>query len=316
MNRWKNISAKYFLLPDNRTNRARYVTEFMNIQTMKRILFLTAALLGTAVFAEGAAHFDCLIEPNMVIDINSSVQGKISTILVQRSDMVEEGQLLVELESEIEKATVALATARIGMDAELRERQVSVAFAKRKLARFDEMFIDEVVPLHTKDEVATEASLAALELREVHEKRTIAKLELARAQAFLNQRFVKSPISGVIVERFKSPGEFVEDEPILRLAQLDPLSVEVILPASMFGQISTGQLAKIRPEAPKNGVYKAEVTIVDRVIDASSGTFGVRLELPNPDHKLPGGLKCNVDFLNKYNNAGNDKDLQDLVLNQ
>ena len=288
----------------------------MNILEIKRILFLTATLLSTAVFAEGAPHFDCLIEPNMVIDINSSVQGKISTILVQRSDMVEEGQLLVELESEIEKATVALATARTGMDAELRERQVSVAFAKRKLARFDEMFIDEVVPLHTKDEVATEADLAALELREVHEKRTIAKLELARAQAFLNQRSVKSPISGVIVERFKSPGEFVEDEPILRLAQLDPLSVEVILPASMFGQISTGQLAKIMPEAPKNGVYQAEVTIVDRVIDASSGTFGVRLELPNPDHKLPGGLKCNVDFLNKYNKIAEDKDLQDLVLNK
>jgi RND family efflux transporter MFP subunit len=288
----------------------------MDMAGMRRILFLTATLLCTAVFADGAPHFDCLIEPNMVIDINSSVQGKISAILVQRSDMVEEGQLLVELESEIEKATVALAAARTGMDAELKERQVTVAFARRKLARFDEMFDDEVVPLHTKDEVATEASRAALKLREAYEQRTIARLELARAEAFLNQRFVKSPISGVIVERFKSPGEFVEDEPILRLAQLDPLSVEVILPASMFGQISTGQLARIRPEAPKNGVYQAEVTIVDRVIDASSGTFGVRLELPNPDHRLPGGLKCNVDFLNKYNNARKDKDLQGLVLSQ
>jgi RND family efflux transporter MFP subunit len=288
----------------------------MDMAGMRRILFLTATLLCTAVFADGAPHFDCLIEPNMVIDINSSVQGKISAILVQRSDMVEEGQLLVELESEIEKATVALAAARTGMDAELKERRVTVAFARRKLARFDEMFDDEVVPLHTKDEVATEASRAALKLQEAHEQRTIARLELARAEAFLNQRFVKSPISGVIVERFKSPGEFVEDEPILRLAQLDPLSVEVILPASMFGQISTGQLARIRPEAPKNGVYQAEVTIVDRVIDASSGTFGVRLELPNPDHRLPGGLKCNVDFLNKYNNARKDKDLQGLVLSQ
>ncbi len=69
----------------------------MDMQNMKRILFLTASLLGTAALAEGPSRFDCLIEPNMVVDINSSVQGKISTILVQRSDMVEEGQLLVEL---------------------------------------------------------------------------------------------------------------------------------------------------------------------------------------------------------------------------
>ena len=295
---------------------------------MKRMVFLAAALLSTAGYAAGydasyaagakdaPSGFDCLIEPNMIIDINSSVQGKIENILVQRSDMIEEGQLLVELESEIEKATVALAAARIDMDAELNERRVSHAFAKRKLARFDVMFQDEVVPLHTKDEVATETRLAKLQLQEAIEAKTIAKLEFKRAQAFLNQRTVKSPITGVVVERFKSPGEFVEDEPILRIAQLDPLSVEVILPASMFGTIATGQLASISPEAPKDGQYQAEVTIVDRVIDASSGTFGVRLELPNPDHKLPGGLKCTVSFLNKFNKTDKDKDTKDLALKQ
>ena len=43
-------------------------------------------------------------------------------------------------------------------------------------------------------------------------------------------------------------------------------------------------------------VRTAKVSIVDRVVDASSGTFGVRLELPNPGHRLPGGLKCRVRF--------------------
>ena len=85
----------------------------MSIKILKRIFFLTATLLSAAVAAEGASGYDCLIEPNMVVDINSSVQGKIEKILVQRSDLVEAGQLLIELESEIEKATVALAAARI-----------------------------------------------------------------------------------------------------------------------------------------------------------------------------------------------------------
>ena len=34
----------------------------------------------------------------------------------------------------------------------------------------------------------------------------------------------------------------------------------------------------------------------DRVVDAASGTFGVRLELPNPGYRLPAGLKCKVRF--------------------
>jgi membrane fusion protein (multidrug efflux system) len=38
------------------------------------------------------------------------------------------------------------------------------------------------------------------------------------------------------------------------------------------------------------------VVIVDRVIDAASGTIGVRLKLPNPDYHIPAGLKCTVAF--------------------
>jgi hypothetical protein len=36
--------------------------------------------------------------------------------------------------------------------------------------------------------------------------------------------------------------------------------------------------------------------VVDPVIDAASGTFGVRLELPNSDYRLPAGLRCKVRF--------------------
>lgn len=41
-------------------------------------------------------------------------------------------------------------------------------------------------------------------------------------------------------------------------------------------------------------MHRARVTVVDRVVDAASGTFGVRLALPNPGHRIPAGLKCKV----------------------
>jgi len=80
------------------------------------------------------------------------------------------------------------------------------------------------------------------------------------------------------------------------LAQIDPLNVEVILPVGQLPFIKVGVRAKVIPEAPIGGQYIAEVKIVDRVIDAASGTFGVRLELPNPNNRLPAGLKCKVIF--------------------
>jgi RND family efflux transporter MFP subunit len=257
---------------------------------------LLLALLASTAMASGVPEMDCLIEPHLVVDVNSSVVGKIETIAVEKSNLVEKGQTLVELESDVERATVELAKARVEMDAELRTHKTSYAFAKRKLTRFDDLFRDEVVPLHKKDEVETEANLAALQIRQAKENQRLAELEYERAVVLLEQRTVRSPITGVVVDRFKAPGEFAQDEPILRLAQLDPLNVEVIVPASFFGQIQTGMKANVIPEAPKDGNYSAEVTIVDRVVDASSGTFGVRLELPNPDYKLPGGLKCRVSF--------------------
>ena len=37
--------------------------------------------------------------------------------------------------------------------------------------------------------------------------------------------------------------------------------------------------------------------VVDAVFDAASDTFGVRLELPNTDCRLPAGIKCKIRFL-------------------
>jgi multidrug efflux pump subunit AcrA (membrane-fusion protein) len=85
----------------------------------------------------------------------------------------------------------------------------------------------------------------------------------------------------------------------LKLAQIDPLNVEVILPVNQILSIRVGMRAKVIPEAPIRSQYMAEVKIVDGVIDAASGTFGVRLDLPNPNQQLPAGLKCKVIFPEK-----------------
>lgn len=124
----------------------------------------------------------------------------------------------------------------------------------------------------------------------------LASLELQRTNAEIALRTVRSPISGVVVERFMHPGEFTKQERMFKLAQLDPLRVEVFAPVALHGKVAVGMQAHVRPEAPVNGVYTAKVTVVDRVIDAASGTFGVRLQLPNAEYKLPAGLKCTVRF--------------------
>ena len=273
------------------------MTAKQNCENSMKWLLLLPVLASATVFAEDPQDFDCLLEPHQVVNVNTAVRGKIKSINVERSDVVEQGQVLAELESEVEKAEVALARKRAKMKAELMSSEVSYAYAKRKLRRFDGLLEQDVVSAQTKDEVETEEDLALQQIAQAKENRQLAELELERAIVVLKQRTVTSPISGVVVERFSSPGEFADDEALMQLAQLDPLNVEVIMPAYLFGSIQPGMQGQVTPESPLNSAaYPAVVKIVDRLIDASSGTFGVRLELPNPDYKLPGGLKCMVRF--------------------
>ena len=72
---------------------------------------------------------------------------------------------------------------------------------------------------------------------------------------------------------------------------------EPAIPINGDVQIKVGDNATVFPEGPVGGQFNARVTVVDRLVDAASGTFGVRLEVPNPDNRLPAGLKCRVSFL-------------------
>jgi hypothetical protein len=63
-----------------------------------------------------------------------------------------------------------------------------------------------------------------------------------------------------------------------------------------LGKVTRGQSVEVLPEPRVGGRYTATVKVIDRVHDAASGTFGVRLEMPNPGLKLPAGIKCKASF--------------------
>jgi RND family efflux transporter MFP subunit len=256
-------------------------------------LILTAMLLfATAVCAE-TVEYDGLIEPYVVVDIGAPAEGVVAGVTVDRSSSVKEGQILVQMESSVERAALEKAKAMATFDGEIGLQKTQLAFAKRAHGRFKRL---EAIANHDKDQAATEILRVGHRLKKAREKRTLAKFELKKAQAILNRCWIKSPISGVVVERYVSPGEYVNNQPLLRVAQIDPLRVETIVPAQMFGRIFPGMPATIVPELPQYGEQTATVTIVDKVIDAASNTFGVRLELPNAEQQMPSGLKCLVRF--------------------
>jgi RND family efflux transporter MFP subunit len=243
-----------------------------------------------------AADLDCLIEPYVIVQVSAAVDGLLDKVSVDRGDLVKEGQVLAELESSIERAAVAVARVRAEMESGIKSNQVRIDFGERRFVRTDLAYKEGGLPLKDVDEAETSKVLAEIGLMEAQENKRLAEEELKRATDVLALRTVRSPITGVVIQRFLFPGEFTKQSPILKLAQIDPLHVEVFAPVAMLGKIAVGMRAEVLPEAPVGGVHIARVKVVDPVIDAASGTFGVRLELPNSDYRLPAGLRCKVRF--------------------
>jgi multidrug efflux pump subunit AcrA (membrane-fusion protein) len=106
-------------------------------------------------------------------------------------------------------------------------------------------------------------------------------------------------IDGVVAKRNLLGGEYAYDQtPIMTIAQINPLNVEVFVPIALYGTVKVGMEATVTGEAPVGGRYVAKVEVIDPLVDARSGTFGIRLLLPNPDNKVPAGLRCKVEFPN------------------
>jgi multidrug efflux pump subunit AcrA (membrane-fusion protein) len=144
---------------------------------------------------------------------------------------------------------------------------------------------------------STERRLAELDLLEAEMEKNLASLQLRQATALLRQRTIVSPIDGIVVARVLSPGEYVNEQAhILTVAGMVVLNVEAFVPIELFDQVTIGMVSEVRPESPVDGVFDAVITVVDQLFDPASSTFGVRLEMPNPDYILPAGLRCTVRF--------------------
>lgn len=233
-------------------------------------IVMISIIAGTSFPAKAKDSYDCMIEPRAKVAFGSQVPGILDEVLVDRGDFIKKGQVLARLKSGIEGAIVAQA-------------KTQLEFLRRKNERNKELAQKNLISAHEKDEIETEMMKTENLLKEAEEK--------------LKLRTILSTIDGVVTERSLHPGEYAgESTAILKAAQIDPLNVEVILPIHKYGSIRKSMKVEIRPEKPFSGVYYGEVVIIDKVADAASGTFGVRVMLDNKNHRLPAGLKGKARF--------------------
>ncbi len=289
--------------------RYYFVKKIINLNNklikISRYLLLVL-LLGNNVWAvdnssdetvpDAIPEFDCVIEPSEIVDVGSAVPGLIEIIHARRNDFVEKGTIIAKLESSVELATTKLTKERASLNTSIHLRKENVEFSLRTQERNKPLFKQSNISEQGMDKFDTETRIAKLQVQQEKENKRIAELEHNRAEAILQRRTIKSSVDGVVVKRYKSAGEYVEDDPIIRVAQIDPLHVHVVISLDHLGDIKPGMQANVIADIPGAETHIAHIERVDRVADAASGTFGARLNLSNTDYSIPAGVRCRLVF--------------------
>lgn len=257
------------------------------------VTMLAAGLACTGAHAEAVG---CLVEPDRVADVGSQSVGVLERLMVERGDNVSAGQVVARLSAQVERASASVAEARSQAEAEVRQAEAAYELAQRKLERARDLLKQDFVSDQALDQADAEARVASQRVVQAREAQRVSLREFRLSTAQLSQRDVRSPFDGIVIERYRTEGERIEREPVVRVARIDPLRIEAIVPASQFGSIQAGQVATIKTDLASYSAMSAKVVLVDRVIDPASNSFRVRLTLPNPERKIPAGLRCRVDF--------------------
>ena len=247
-------------------------------------LFLLFVSIGTAISdEEERIEIEGIIEPSIVLELSSGVEGLLDAVHVDRSHYLEKGQVVARLESSVEQANVEVAAANAENTASIEVFKERLKFLELEAKRYSQLFEKEAISIREKEQAESKRKAAYWELKERIEQQELSKLHLKQAQAICNRRVVRTPIAGIVVKRYLSAGEYVEQQPILKIAKIHLLFVETISDLENFGKLKVGMHAKVFPENSPNESFDGKITVIDRVVDAASGTFGIRIEVANPD---------------------------------
>ncbi|MDN5788088.1 efflux RND transporter periplasmic adaptor subunit [Pseudorhodobacter sp.] len=271
----------------------RYVKSEVR-SNLRRLSAVTLAfLLVTANSAQSFEIVECLVKPKEIAKLGASARGVIARITADRADRVQKGDILAELEASAEENEIALANLRFENDVAVRLAQAKAETAEISVERLGQLSEKKLVKHDEYEHALLEARTARLEEEEAGLNAGIAGVQLAAAKAALERKRIRAPFDGVIVERVMSVGELYNEQgPIFVIARINPLVIEAWLPAASRSAILPEGQWHVDLESGET--VTATLDLADPILDPATGTFGIRLALPNPDGTILAGQSCRL----------------------
>jgi membrane fusion protein, heavy metal efflux system len=245
--------------------------------------------------------------PNRISRLLPQVQGRVTRVMAQLGDHVEQGQPLVELDSPDSDAAIA---GFLQAQAVERQAEATLTKAQTDLARATALYElraiaeKEVVGARNDLAQATEGLEAARALREQARR----KLELLglTARSARQLVLVRAPISGKVIEVNVAPGEYrgavsshsdTTTAPLMTIADLQNVWVSADIPEPALRLVRVGERVSITFISLPDETFTGMVSRIGDVLDPQTRTFKVQVELPNPQGRLRPEMFASLQLL-------------------
>ena len=243
----------------------------------------------------------CFTTPYRELALASEAGGVVTRVLVKEGESVREGQLLVQLKADVLKAQLEISKSRVvSTQHTIDASEVEYQTRKREHDRMEKLLKGEqgVVSQEEYDQAKRNMLVAEIGLAGARAAKREAELTVARDQELVKQAQISAPFEGLVYRIVKRDGEAVEAQRdvLMYIASIDPLYVIAHVPIKTIGYIKPGDKAGLVLEHLPKARFPCQVEIVDKVADAASGTYRVKLVMRNPEKKLPAGAKGEITF--------------------
>ena len=235
-------------------------------------------------FAEAFRHIEVATGSN---------GGLITEINVREGDTVRAGQIVAKLDTSVLEASLDIAQRRSTFDGRLDAAVAEKTMRQRRLGKLRQLAERGHASPAEINRAEADLAVATAQVKLAEEERELAELECHRIQAQIEERRLRSPIDGVVVEVFREVGESTQiSEPrLLTLVQLNPLRVKFPVSVEQSKSFEQGNFVTIQlPEF--RTVVEAEVEVVAPVFDAKSGTVQITCLIQNADGQYRSGMRC------------------------
>jgi len=203
-------------------------------------------------------------------DLSTETAGIVSRINFENGAEVREGDLLVELDTEAEQAT-------------LRSAEAEADLARTVYERTKTLRATNAIPQSDLD-------AAASQLRKV-----TALVEQLRAT--ISKKQLRAPFSGRLGIREINLGQFVQNgNKIVSLQSLNPIFVDFLLPQQLISTVAPGQKILLRTDAYPGRVFEGELTAINSEVDRITRNIRLQGTLKNPDGALRPGMFARVEI--------------------